>query len=80
MALELVRRDHEKRALSASDIDFGTLISGGLRWLAEHQNDDGGWGDSVKSISNISTTMLAHAAYHAAGMVEEFAENLRAVA
>ena len=42
------------------------LIDGGLNWLAEHQNSDGGWGDSVLSISNISTTMLANAVFQAA--------------
>jgi squalene-hopene/tetraprenyl-beta-curcumene cyclase len=41
-----------------------TLIDKGLRWLAEHQNTDGGWGDTVKSFSNISTTMLCRAAFH----------------
>lgn len=34
------------------------LIRGGLRWLVEHQNADGGWGDTVLSFSNISTTAL----------------------
>jgi squalene-hopene/tetraprenyl-beta-curcumene cyclase len=34
----------------------------GLRWLAEHQNGDGGWGDTVLSPSNISTTALAWSA------------------
>ncbi len=38
------------------------LIAGGLRWLVEHQNADGGWGDTVKSKSNISTTALCWAA------------------
>ena len=38
------------------------LIAGGLRWLAAHQNSDGGWGDTVKSRSNISTTALCWAA------------------
>ena len=37
------------------------LITGGLRWLLDHQNENGGWGDTVKSFSNISTTMLCHA-------------------
>ncbi|MFM7865737.1 MAG: squalene--hopene cyclase, partial [Planctomycetaceae bacterium] len=36
------------------------LAAGGLRWLSEHQNSDGGFGDTVLSISNISTTMLVH--------------------
>ena len=40
------------------------LIDGGLQWLIEHQNPDGGWGDTVKSISNISTTMLCRAAFY----------------
>ena len=39
------------------------LVDGGLKWLADHQNSDGGWGDTVLSISNISTTMLAHAVF-----------------
>jgi squalene-hopene/tetraprenyl-beta-curcumene cyclase len=38
------------------------LIAGGLRWLEQHQNADGGWGDTVKSRSNISTTALCWAA------------------
>src|SRR5438309_5812623 len=38
------------------------LIAGGLGWLAGHQNADGGWGDTVQSVSNISTTMLCRAA------------------
>ncbi|MCA9055921.1 MAG: squalene--hopene cyclase [Planctomycetaceae bacterium] len=37
------------------------LIENGCGWLDRHQNDDGGWGDTVKSLSNISTTMLCHA-------------------
>mgnify|MGYP001247529316 CR=1 FL=1 len=37
------------------------LVAGGRDWLLFHQNEDGGWGDTVKSLSNISTTMLAHA-------------------
>src|SRR5262249_7659576 len=39
------------------------LIQGGLAWLAAHQNTDGGWGDTIKSFSNISTTMLCRAAF-----------------
>lgn len=42
------------------------LIAGGLRWLADHQNDDGGWGDTVLSHSNISTSMLVNAVFQAA--------------
>jgi squalene-hopene/tetraprenyl-beta-curcumene cyclase len=41
------------------------LARAGARWLAEHQNDDGGWGDTTRSRSNISTTALCRAALHA---------------
>lgn len=42
-------------------------IDAGLKWLADHQNGDGGWGDTVKSFSNISTTMLCRAAFKLIG-------------
>jgi squalene-hopene/tetraprenyl-beta-curcumene cyclase len=38
------------------------FVGRGVAWLAEHQNADGGWGDTVLSRSNISTTALAWAA------------------
>ncbi len=38
------------------------LIRGGLDWLAAHANSDGGWGDTVRSVSNLSTTTLCWAA------------------
>lgn len=37
----------------------------GLAWLARHQNADGGWGDTIGSPSNLSTTTLAWAAFGA---------------
>ena len=37
------------------------LVRGGLRWLAAHQNPDGGFGDADGCPSNISTTALAWA-------------------
>jgi squalene-hopene/tetraprenyl-beta-curcumene cyclase len=52
------------------------LISRGLKWLAEHQNTDGGWGDTIKSVSNISTTMLCRAAFHLAGKASPDADCL----
>ncbi len=39
------------------------LIAGGLDYLATHQNADGGWGDTDRSFSNISTSMLCRAAF-----------------
>src|SRR5436309_3103058 len=53
------------------------LIAGGLAWLAENQNADGGWGDTVKSLSNISTTMLGRAAFHLTGVASSYPECLR---
>ncbi|MCX5654123.1 MAG: squalene--hopene cyclase [Planctomycetota bacterium] len=54
------------------------LIRGGLDWLAANRNEDGGWGDTVLSKSNLSTTTLVWAAFAAStGGVEA---HLRAVA
>ncbi|MFB3893799.1 MAG: prenyltransferase/squalene oxidase repeat-containing protein [Phycisphaerae bacterium] len=55
-------------ALWMADCDaHRKLIERGLAWLVEHQNADGGWGDTIKSFSNISTTALCWAALRAAG-------------
>jgi len=56
---------------------FPSAIASGLRWLAEHQNADGGWGDTIKSLSNLSTTTLCWAAFGAAGADEEFAPTVK---
>ena len=48
------------------------LIDRGTRWLADHRNVDGGWGDTVKSFSNISTTMLCRAAFALLGAEREY--------
>ena len=49
------------------DPQWQELIDGGLDWLVAHGNPDGGWGDTVRSRSNPSTTLLAWAALSAAG-------------
>src|SRR5438105_8992792 len=54
-----------------------TLIENGIGWLLAHQNADGGWGDTVKSISNISTTMLCRAALHVTGRWPDSSESFR---
>ncbi len=66
-ALSLVQKHGGKPGI------FSGPIKGGLAWLAEHQNADGGWGDTTQSISNISTTMLGKAAFHLAGAAEQYA-------
>jgi len=43
------------------------LIPQSADWLIAHQNPDGGWGDTDKSLSNISTTLLAKSALLLAG-------------
>ncbi len=53
-------------AIALELVDAGKhrdLVAGALRWLAANQNADGGWGDTTKSISNISTSMLMRAAF-----------------
>ncbi len=40
-------------------------LASGLQWLAANANADGGWGDTIRSKSNISTTALCWAAFGA---------------
>lgn len=46
---------------------YRSLIDRGLGWLCQNQNADGGWGDTVDSPSNLSTTMLCYSAMTAPG-------------
>jgi squalene-hopene/tetraprenyl-beta-curcumene cyclase len=48
-------------ALSFDEAD-SLLVSKGQAWLIDSQNEDGGWGDTTASLSNISTTALCWAA------------------
>ena len=73
-AICLVER-HSKEAIP-SLLNSEELISQGLNWLAASQNGDGGWGDTDKSNSNISTTMLVNAAFHISGENERHHEML----
>jgi squalene-hopene/tetraprenyl-beta-curcumene cyclase len=65
-------------AISALTLSGGhnALVEAGTRWLVGHQNSDGGWGDTNKSFSNISTTMLCRAAIRLAGNAESQREAL----
>lgn len=71
MALEMIRRQRP-----ADDHSLDSYIEQGICWLAQHQNTDGGWGDTVKSFSNISTTMLCHAAFHATKNTVNYVSNV----
>lgn len=64
-ALSLCKKHHclpEKYSIVASE-----AIEVGCRWLASHQNPDGGFGDTNRSHSNIATSMLVQAAWQIAG-------------
>ena len=54
-------------------------IKAGLSWLASNQNVDGGWGDTIRSLSNISTTALCWAAFGAANADVEFQSTVQRV-
>ena len=45
-----------------SSTAFDGFVRSGTRWLLANQNADGGWGDTVRSRTNISTTVIAWAA------------------
>lgn len=77
-ALSLLGRTEGKGAQSESSVRtaFDPLVERGLKWLAEYQNPDGGWGDTPKSLSNVATTMLAQAAFHLADVVEAYVQTV----
>ncbi|MCL5096647.1 MAG: squalene--hopene cyclase [Candidatus Omnitrophica bacterium] len=61
-ALSVVARAQPDWAKSGA-ASITDLAWGGLDWLSNNLNADGGWGDTVLSLSNISTTALGWAAY-----------------
>jgi squalene-hopene/tetraprenyl-beta-curcumene cyclase len=52
------------------------VIERGLQWLVANQNEDGGWGDTVKSSSNQSTTLLCWSALAIMKDRPEYAETI----
>lgn len=56
---------------AAKHADF---IEKGAAWLRQHQNTDGGWGDTTISKSNLSTTLLCWSALHLVGASSPAAE------
>jgi squalene-hopene/tetraprenyl-beta-curcumene cyclase len=63
-ALTIASRESEIRNAKSE-------IASGLDWLARHANADGGWGDTTKSLSNLSTTALCWAAFGAVPGADE---------
>jgi squalene-hopene/tetraprenyl-beta-curcumene cyclase len=53
---------------------LGRFVRAGSTWLLQHQNPDGGWGDTVRSGSNISTTAIVWATLSKIGGEEAGAE------
>lgn len=51
--------------------DYSGLIRSGFGWLIANQNEDGGWGDTVHSFSNLSTTLLSWSALSAGGKTDD---------
>jgi squalene-hopene/tetraprenyl-beta-curcumene cyclase len=65
-AWALAMADRARRAET-----HAALIRRGLDWLAANRNEDGGWGDTTLSKSNLSTTTLVWAAFAASeGKIE----------
>jgi squalene-hopene/tetraprenyl-beta-curcumene cyclase len=54
-------------ALAVAPSPDKKYICAGLDWLAANQNEDGGWGDTTASFSNVSTTCLCWSAFAIAG-------------
>lgn len=72
-ALAMVRQQTPDETVRAR---LAPLVARGVEYLVRSQNEDGGWGDTDKSLSNIATTMLARAAFHLAGAMERLADSL----
>jgi len=53
------------RERSSTANNLSRLVEDALDWIVRNQNADGGWGDTLDSPSNISTTTLCWAALHA---------------
>jgi squalene-hopene/tetraprenyl-beta-curcumene cyclase len=73
-ALALVARSRRPGHAGDPHPTHAHLIDAGVQWLVRHQNHDGGWGDTDKSYSNISTTMLARAALVLSDTAAQFPE------
>lgn len=60
-----------------TDGGAANIVRAGLDWLSRNANCDGGWGDTPLSLSNISATTLAWAAFGAApGADDDYASTV----
>lgn len=79
VALQLAADSEQLRQSPPSAETIRPFIRRGLAWLAEHQNPDGGWGDTTLSFSNISTTALCWGALRITGGQQTQPETWRRV-
>ncbi|QEG35050.1 Squalene--hopene cyclase [Bythopirellula goksoeyrii] len=56
--------------------ELSELFSQSLRWLAEQQNEDGGWGDADCGHSTLAATLMVKAAFHLTGVPAKYANLL----
>ncbi|RXQ89882.1 squalene--hopene cyclase [Ancylomarina salipaludis] len=52
-------------------------ITQGLNWLVANRNADGAWGDTIRSQSNLSTTLITWATFSIVEKDEKFLETIR---
>lgn len=78
-ALEAFVAENQRLTADQQSIIKDRIVRG-LTWLVHHQNTDGGWGDTTKSHSNISTTLLVWGALNTreSGLVDCRAAEVKA--
>jgi len=55
---------------------YQSQINQGFSWLVANRNPDGGWGDTIRSQSNMSTTLLTWAAFSLVEDNENYQETI----
>ena len=48
------------------------LVVESLHWLAERQNEDGGWGDTEQGRSNVAATLIVQSAFRMTGVPAKY--------
>ena len=67
VALSIFTREVKGKINKRLANECNNSISLGIKWLEDNKNSDGGFGDTVQSISNFSTTSLVWATLGDAG-------------
>ena len=61
LALHTAASNDPESPPRATGSSLDHVVSAGSAWLLQHQNPDGGWGDTIRSRSNLSTTAIVWA-------------------